>query len=108
MTQDYLQKIEAIFDCIDEVMAVSAKFTLEELSQDTGLYGEVIRKFEALRDTIKSLPKEFTDKYPDVHWDVLVSDYRQLSTDNLFKLSKNDLPAFWTNVAIVYKKEKGI
>lgn len=88
------------------------KFTIsgnkENFMEDTKTQYSVIRGIEIIGEATKNLPKNITDKYPDIHWkdiagmrDKLIHAYFGVDSKRVWSVVKDDLPDLKKRIKII-------
>jgi len=91
--------INHILENIEEIEKFSKDISKKELFIDKQKQYAIIRAIEIIGEAVKNLPKEFTQKYPEVLWkeivgtrDRLIHHYFGIDLEMIWKIIKEDLP----------------
>lgn len=92
--QFILQKIELIEKRIKDT-------NRQKFIEDIDLQDMTIRRLEVIGEAVRSLPKKFREKYPDVNWkdpadmrSALIHGYLEVDLDVVWDTIIHDLPTF--------------
>ena len=93
--------VDDIWDSIGKIEKYSKGYKFEDFTKDTKTVDAIIRNFTILGESIKNLPKEIKQKYPDIPWreimgmrNKIVHEYFAVDEEILWKSVTEDLPPF--------------
>ena len=92
------ERLEHIINAIDNVFSFAKGKTVDELDADKMLLYAVVKNIEIIGEAAFRLTKEFCQKHPETPWisivtmrHVLVHDYYQIKTKEVWKVINEDL-----------------
>ncbi len=101
----FLEDILKNIELIDEFTISGNK---ENFMEDTKTQYSVIRGIEIIGEATKNLPKNITDKYPDIPWkdiagmrDKLIHAYFGVDSKRVWSVVKDDLPDLKKRIKII-------
>ncbi len=91
-----LQSIELIEDYTNDIN--KEDFLNTDFIQDA-----VIRRIKIIGESVKNLPQDFKDKYPEIPWETLanvrnVLENEEFDLDVIWETVKNEIPALKTEI----------
>ena len=98
----YLKDIIVAIEAIEKFVK---DLDFAEIKNNDLISSEVIRKFELIGEAAKNIPKEITEKYPEIPWKVLVAFrdklihfYFGIKYDIVWETIKSKLPELKENI----------
>lgn len=91
-----LQSIELIEDYTNDI-------TKEEFLNTDFIQEAVIRRIKVISESIKNMPHDFKDKYPEIPWETIVNVRNILENgdcdlETVWETVKNEIPVLKTEV----------
>lgn len=112
MRKDPTIFLRHILESIEKIEEYTKGFTKEKFASSSKIQDAVIRNLEIVGEAAKSIPKDFTGKYPDVPWrkmaglrDVLIHMYFGVDLDITWDVVKKDLPGLKEKIKTILEKE---
>lgn len=100
-----------ILESIEKIEEFTKGITKKEFFKSIKTQDAVIRRLEIIGEATKNLPKEFTQKHPEVPWgelarmrDKLIHGYFGVDLNLTFKIIKEDLPDLKKKILKVKRK----
>ena len=100
------ERLEHIIDAIDCILDFSDFKSIEDLSADKLKYYGIVKNIEIIGEAAYKLTRAFCREHPETPWEfimkmrhVLVHDYYQISTREVWKVVKEDLHPLREQVA---------
>jgi len=98
MRKEPLIFLNHILESIRNIEEYSKGLTKEKLTRNIKVQDAIIRRIEIIGEAIKSLPTNFTKKYPEVPWkeiagtrDKLIHGYFGVDLDIVWKIVREDI-----------------
>ncbi|MDD5148828.1 MAG: DUF86 domain-containing protein [Candidatus ainarchaeum sp.] len=96
-TPDFL--LNDILEAIERIESFSKGLSQEGFFEDELKQSAIIRQLEIIGEAVKSLPKDFTAKHPNIPWreiagarDILIHAYFGVDLSRIWKVAEEDLP----------------
>ena len=91
-------RLEHIIEAIDRVLGFADGKTIEQLEADNLKYYGIVKNIEIIGEAAYMLTKAFRQLHPETPWEfiakmrhVLVHDYYQINTKEVYKVIRDDL-----------------
>jgi len=91
-------RLEHIIEAINRVLEFAEGKTIEQLEADNLKYYGIVKNIEIVGEATYMLTKAFCQLHPETPWEfiakmrhVLVNDYYQINTKEVYKVIQNDL-----------------
>ena len=98
--------MEHIIESIDNVFAFTEGKSLEDIDRDKILFFALVKNIEIIGEAAFKLTKSFCELHPETPWEsimkmrhVLVHDYYQISSKEIWKVIKEDLEPLRSQIA---------
>lgn len=92
------ERLEHILTAIDNIFQYTDGKTLQQLNDDTMLFYATVKNIEIIGEAANKLTHAFCREHPETPWEfimkmrhVLVHDYYQISSKEVWKVLKEDL-----------------
>ncbi|SRR5258708_7387734 len=96
-----------LYDIADSIQKITTYVdgkTQEQFEEDYELQDAVIRRIAIIGEAVKNLPDELKSKYPNIPWkkiagmrDIVIHDYSNLDTTEVWNVATKDIPEFKQN-----------
>lgn len=113
MEKDYKAYLRHILDSIMLIENYTRNLSFEEFEKDRKTIDAVIRNFEIIGEASSKLPKEFTEKYPEIPWksiiglrNVLIHDYFGVDVVAVWENIRQKLPELEQQIKSIIEKGK--
>ena len=111
MKKDPKVFIGHILESIHLIEKYVDQMSKDDFLKSVSIQDAVIRRLEIIGESVKNIPLEFREEYPDIPWrqiagmrDVLIHGYFGVDLDLTWKVVKSDLPELERKVAGILKK----
>ena len=91
-------RLEHIIEAIDRILGFADGKTIEQLKSDNLRYYGIVKNIEIIGEASYMLTRAFRLKYPETPWEfiakmrhILVHDYYQIDTKEVYKVIQKDL-----------------
>jgi len=91
-------RLEHIIEAIDRILGFADGKTIEQLKEDNLRYYGIVKNIEIIGEASYMLTRAFRRMYPETPWEfiakmrhVLVHDYYQIDTKEVYKVIQKDL-----------------
>lgn len=91
-------RLEHIIEAIDRILGFADGKTIEQLKADNLRYYGIVKNIEIIGEASYMLTRAFRLKYPETPWEfiakmrhILVHDYYQIDTKEVYKVIQKDL-----------------
>ena len=113
MYRTTLQYLDDILEATEKILRFSKGVSFETFSVDEMRKDAVIRNFEVIGESIKKLPPELTERYPDIDWkriaglrDTLIHGYFNVKLTVLWNIMNEYLPKLKEDIKAVLDDEE--
>ncbi len=113
MKKDITIFLEDILKNIALIEEFTSGMSKEQFMTDAKTQYGVMRGIEIIGEATKSLPKNYTDKYPKIPWkdiagmrDKLIHAYFDINLERVWTVVKEDLPDLKDKIKSLLEKEK--
>ncbi|MFO7606875.1 MAG: DUF86 domain-containing protein [Desulfurivibrionaceae bacterium] len=97
--------IDDILEAASKIASYTAGMTREDFVSSGMAADAVVRNLEIIGEAANRLPKEFTDKHPEINWRKIIGlrhrivhDYFGVDLDIIWAITRQDLPAFISQI----------
>lgn len=104
--------VRHILEAIDALESYSKGFSKENLLTDRMRKDAIVRELEIIGEAVKNLPKDFTEKYPQVKWsdiartrDIIIHRYFGIDLNEIWNIVSEDLPVLKKGLLEILQKE---
>ena len=98
--------MEHMIESIDNVFSFTEGKSLEDIDNDKILFFALVKNIEIIGEASLKLTKSFCEQHPETPWEsimkmrhVLVHDYYQISSKEIWKVIKEDLGPLRSQIA---------
>ena len=99
-------RLEHMIESIDNVFAFTEGKSLDDIDNDKILFFALVKNIEIIGEAAFKLTKSFCELHPETPWEsimkmrhVLVHDYYQISSKEIWKVIKEDLEPLRSQIA---------
>jgi len=109
--KDPLIFIKHIRDSLSEVDSFTKNVSKEKFMREKLIQNAVIRSIEVIGETVKNLPKSFTNKYKEIPWnkiagmrDKIIHHYFGVDLETIWKVVKENVPELKKQIEKILEK----
>jgi len=105
MTRDVRLYINDMLEALEKIEEYTENVSEDDFFEDTQLQDAIVRRIEILGESVKHIPQDIRDKYPEIPWrqisgmrDILTHEYFGINMSKVWKAITEDNPEIKENV----------
>ncbi len=113
MKRDIILFLEDMLENIKKIENSTKNLKKEDFDKSPDIQDATIRRIEVIGESVKNIPEDFRQKYPDVEWrkiagsrDVIIHQYFGINLERIWKVVKDELPELEENINEILDKER--